>query len=256
MPQETNAAEAVAARLPAAFASRDLAAYGALLDPNVRWGGAEDTPETCHSSSEVLSRLAEMINSGMHAQVIEATPGAGAVLLGLRLRHPVRGGFAREHRLYQVLRLRGGLISDIRAYPSRAAAAAEAGVGSGAAPPALQAREVTPILNVSDLSASFAWFAMLGWAEKWTWCEADGTPTFGAVESGGREIFLSLNGQGPRGMWLAIWVDDVDAVHAVCVREGLEVTRPPQDEAWGVREMQVRHPDGHVLRISQAIHAH
>jgi hypothetical protein len=28
---------------------------------------------------------------------------------------------------------------------------------------------------------------------------------------------------------------------------------PPVDEPWGVREMHVRHPDGHVLRISRGI---
>ena len=26
---------------------------------------------------------------------------------------------------------------------------------------------------------------------------------------------------------------------------------PPTDEPWGVREMHVRHPDGHVFRISK-----
>ena len=29
--------------------------------------------------------------------------------------------------------------------------------------------------------------------------------------------------------------------------------QPPRDEAWGVREMHVRHPDGHVLRISHSL---
>ena len=257
MQQGSNVAKAVADRLRAAFASRDVAAFGALLDPNVRWGGAEETPETCHTRAEVLNRFADMLSSGVEAEVIEATPGHDAVLLGLRVRRPVGGGAAREHRVYQVMRLRRGLIADIRGYPDRAAAAAEAGLGSADRQPALQARAVIPILNVSDLAASFRWFGKLGWTEKWTWCdEADGSPTFGAVESGEREIFLSLNGQGPHGMWLAIWVDDVDAVEAVCVREGLEVIRPPQDEPWGVREMHVRHPDGHVLRISQAIHTH
>ena len=28
---------------------------------------------------------------------------------------------------------------------------------------------------------------------------------------------------------------------------------PPTDEPWGVREMHVRHPDGHVFRISHPI---
>ena len=47
----------------------------------------------------------------------------------------------------------------------------------------------------------------------------------------------------------SIFVDDVDAVYARCRREGLEVTREPVDEVWGVREFHVRHPDGHIFRI-------
>jgi hypothetical protein len=48
----------------------------------------------------------------------------------------------------------------------------------------MEARELVPILNVSSLSASFEWYAKLGWAKKWDWREPDGTPTFGAVGSG------------------------------------------------------------------------
>jgi catechol 2,3-dioxygenase-like lactoylglutathione lyase family enzyme len=130
------------------------------------------------------------------------------------------------------------------------------------------ARRLSPILNVSDLPASFAWFAKLGWAKAWDWSAyADARPTFGAVASGDLEIFLCLDCQGGRGkdggvgghgqgVWMSIWVDDVDEVHAVCQREGLEVLQQPLDEDWGVREMHVRHPDGHVFRISQPIHAH
>jgi len=31
------------------------------------------------------------------------------------------------------------------------------------------------------------------------------------------------------------------------------VTWPPTDMPWNVREMQVRHPDGHVFRISRGL---
>src|SRR3989449_3029219 len=56
--------------------------------------------------------------------------------------------------------------------------------------------DVTPILNVSDMDASFAWFAKLGWKELWRW----GDPTgFGAVGSGPCEIFMCRGGQGGRG---------------------------------------------------------
>ena len=121
--------------------------------------------------------------------------------------------------------------------------------------------QVTPILNVADLRASFDWFAKLGWAKGWDWCPPDSeAPTFGAVASGDDEIFLCLDGQGGRGehgAWLSIWVEDVDALHATCTREGIKIVSEPEDMPWGVREMHVRHPDGHVLRISAEVaHEH
>lgn len=131
------------------------------------------------------------------------------------------------------------------------------------------AKGLTPILNVSDIQASFAWFEKLGWTKAWDWGEP---ATFGGVCSGEYQIFLCQDGQGGRGKsdiamtfgptgddrlekgaWMSIWVDDVDAVHQRCIDRGLDVTWPPNDMPWNVREMHVRHPDGHVFRISRAI---
>lgn len=125
------------------------------------------------------------------------------------------------------------------------------------------AKGLTPILNVSNIMESFAWFEKLGWAKGFDW---GAPPTFGSVCSGHCEIFLCLDAQGGRGksasptttddsldkgVWMSVWVDDVDAVHRHCVAQGIEVTMPPTDEPWGVREMHIRHPDGHVFRISR-----
>ena len=56
-----------------------------------------------------------------------------------------------------------------------------------------------------------------------------------------------------KGVWMSIWVQDVDLVHRECVAQGIEITWPPTDMPWHVREMHVRHPDGHVFRISHGI---
>ena len=124
----------------------------------------------------------------------------------------------------------------------------------------MHAKHITPILNVSDMERSFAWFSALGWGKCWDWGDP---PTFGSVGSGECEIFMCLNGQGHRqdpadsysetaGVWMSIWVDDLDSIHKTCLEKGIEVTWPPTDEPWGVREMHLRHPDGHIFRMSQS----
>jgi catechol 2,3-dioxygenase-like lactoylglutathione lyase family enzyme len=122
---------------------------------------------------------------------------------------------------------------------------------------------LTPILNVSDMPASFAWFEKLGWKKLWDW----GTPpTFGAVGCGKVEIFLCLGAQGSRGGLLprfegddetdGVWMSwfltspaEVDAAHALALQHGMTVTFPPTNEPWGMREFHLRHPDGHTFRV-------
>ena len=52
---------------------------------------------------------------------------------------------------------------------------------------------------------------------------------------------------------MSVWVDDVDAARRHSLEEGLDVAFPPTDMPWCVREMHLRHPDGHVFRVSQGI---
>src|SRR5882724_932689 len=100
----------------------------------------------------------------------------------------------------------------------------------------MNARHIVPILNVSDIGATFSWFEKWGWKKLWDW----GTPpSFGAVGSGEAEIFLCHNGQGGRGKgknpatfgpegdqqadkgtWMSVFVEDVDAVHRQCIAAG------------------------------------
>ena len=127
------------------------------------------------------------------------------------------------------------------------------------------AHAVNPILNVSSFQDSVEWFEKIGFRKVWEWGE---NPGFGGVKSGNVEIFLCQGAQGGRGkspvkmtfgpdgdqtadkgVWLSLWVDDVDQVHAECVSTGLDSAWPPTNMPWGVREMHLRHPAGHVFRI-------
>lgn len=128
---------------------------------------------------------------------------------------------------------------------------------------------VTPILNVSDIEASFKWFESIGWQIGFQWGEPVG---FGSVCQADCQIFLCHDGQGGRGLgsnsstfenvsdeqsdkgvWMSVWVEDVDAAFEECKDAGIEITFQPTDMPWNVREMHIRHPDGHVFRISQGL---
>jgi catechol 2,3-dioxygenase-like lactoylglutathione lyase family enzyme len=131
-------------------------------------------------------------------------------------------------------------------------------------------QNVTPILNVSSVIESQKWFEKVGWRAGFQWAPDGGEPGFGSVCSDKGEIFLCVGGQGSRGtimpkfpgddmtdgVWMSWWVDspaEVDALHASALAQGLTVTYPPTDEPWGVREFHLRHPDGHMFRVSAGI---
>jgi len=117
-------------------------------------------------------------------------------------------------------------------------------------------RSVRPILNVASVRESLAWFAQLGWTTTFVWDDdddEDGEPGFGGTGFGDdAEIFLCRNCQGARGTWVSWFLDelaDVDRMHERALELGLDVSQPPTDEPWGVREFHLRHPDGHTFRV-------
>ena len=131
-------------------------------------------------------------------------------------------------------------------------------------------QNVTPILNVSSLPQSIAWFMQLGWRQGFVWPDGDPDPSFGSVCSEKAEIFLCRGAQGSRGsimakfpgddetdgVWMSWWVNspaEVDVLHDTALQQGMIVTYPPTNEPWGVREFHLRHPDGHMFRVSAGL---
>lgn len=132
---------------------------------------------------------------------------------------------------------------------------------------------LTPILNVSSVTASIAWFEKLGWRRGFTWPAENPEPSFGSVGTDKVEIFLCRGAQGSRGtimprfpgddetdgVWISWWVAspaELDRMHELALSLGLTVTHPPTDELWEVREFHLRHPDGHMFRVSAGLGEH
>ena len=75
---------------------------------------------------------------------------------------------------------------------------------------------------------------------------------------GGGYLEVSRDSNENPGKKLELWmqVRDVDRVHAELAEKGLEILEPPADKAWGLREMQIRDPDGVRIFVVQVPNEH
>ena len=49
--------------------------------------------------------------------------------------------------------------------------------------------------------------------------------------------------------WFVDGPAELEELHRRAVEFGLEVSMPPTDVPWGLREFHLRHPDGHTFRV-------
>jgi catechol 2,3-dioxygenase-like lactoylglutathione lyase family enzyme len=102
---------------------------------------------------------------------------------------------------------------------------------------------------VSSIEESVAWFESLGWNLAFRWPDDAEEAGFAGVHGDHHaELFLCRGAQDARGGWVGSPAE-VDEAHALALRLGYEVSHPPTDEPWGVREFHLRHPEGHTFRI-------
>jgi RNA polymerase sigma-70 factor (ECF subfamily) len=106
--------------------------------------------------------------------------------------------------------------------------------------------QVVPILRVKDVCASLDYYKLLGFENGSTWGEP---PVWGGCTRDGVGVFFSIH-QGHAGNWLALYAENVDALHEQYRARGVRILSAPQSTPWGLREMRVEDPDGNVLRIS------
>ncbi len=105
---------------------------------------------------------------------------------------------------------------------------------------------VIPILYSDDVTRSIKFYTeVIGFNDYWIWEEA---PTFGGVVDGNTTIFFCKGDQGHKGTWLAINVDNVDEYYEA-IKDRADILSPPDTKSWSMREMLVKDPDGHILRI-------
>ncbi len=103
------------------------------------------------------------------------------------------------------------------------------------------------ILYSADIRRSIAYYTeRLGFEQQWEW---DDPPSFAGVEKDEVEVFFSkVTGAIPE-IWFCIVVDNIDDYYNSMKDKGADIRSLPETKPWGMREMIIRDPDGHMIRI-------
>ena len=103
----------IAEQLPSVLAARDRAAFERLLHPDVRWGGQEDTEQTCHDRGQAGDFYAALLAGGARLHVLGSTvDDDGKVLARLEVTG-ADSDTELSYRTQVLLTVRGGLVIDI-----------------------------------------------------------------------------------------------------------------------------------------------
>jgi GNAT superfamily N-acetyltransferase/uncharacterized glyoxalase superfamily protein PhnB len=109
----------------------------------------------------------------------------------------------------------------------------------------------TPIFAVSNIVETVAYYRdVLGFRQQWLW---EDPPTFGCIELGKAQIFLSLDPElaaRMEGVTHFLGADNVDALYESHRVRGADIISPIENKPWGIREYTLRDLNGYELRIS------
>ena len=102
----------VAEALPGVLAERSRDAFERLLALDVRWGGAEDTDQTCSTREQAGDTYAALLESGARLSVLSTQVDGDRVMARLDVRGPDDGpGSGYQTQL--LLTVRDGLVVDL-----------------------------------------------------------------------------------------------------------------------------------------------
>ena len=114
-------------------------------------------------------------------------------------------------------------------------------------------RVAVPVLPCRDVQAARSYFTdALGFDTIFTW---ETPPSYAAVIRDTAEFHLYAEGSFSPAR-VAVVVDDVDSCHDELRARGADIVEPLADRPYGMRDFNVRTPDGHLLIFSQPLTEH
>jgi uncharacterized glyoxalase superfamily protein PhnB len=119
--------------------------------------------------------------------------------------------------------------------------------------PKIEYSQVFPTILVGDITAAAGFYVnRLGFALRFTWGEP---PTFAGVDLGNATLHLQQGASNVTGhSAVSFIIDNADELYAFHQANGVEITVPLDDRAYGVRDYAVKDPYGNTLSFGHYIY--
>jgi catechol 2,3-dioxygenase-like lactoylglutathione lyase family enzyme len=118
----------------------------------------------------------------------------------------------------------------------------------------IHAARCVPFLQVADARRSLDFYCgRLGFKKNWEHQLASGFPLVACISLGGATLFLTEHPESAAGTLVYFYVPDVDQFMVRVRAALLEIEWGPSDQPWGMREVQLRDPDGNKLRFGEEL---
>jgi catechol 2,3-dioxygenase-like lactoylglutathione lyase family enzyme len=119
-------------------------------------------------------------------------------------------------------------------------------------------KEMRVLVGTTDFEGTTAFYGdVLGFPVQEHWDDPDGRGTlFSCASAAVIELVEDSPhhpAEAPRGVKVAVEVDDVDALHSRVRQAGVEVIDPIGDRPWGHRSFEIRDPSGLPLVFFAAL---
>jgi catechol 2,3-dioxygenase-like lactoylglutathione lyase family enzyme len=117
-------------------------------------------------------------------------------------------------------------------------------------------KSAIPVLHVRHAVAAEEFYCgRLGFRRRFAYRPGDSSadPCYMGLEREGVWLHVSsFPGDGVAGGVVFLIVEDVNALHAELVAQGVNIDTGPVEQTWGSREMYVKDEDGNSVRFVQA----
>lgn len=248
----------------------DLQPLRDALAPDAQWFNVSEGEWDCHDRDTILRVMQGNMDRGISGRMEDVEQFGNRIVVGFRPSGRPASSRLDNGRVYVVVTVNDGAITELKACQSRASAVqyAQTGRRPGRAftpapapavrppeavmqPPEQRVRNLIPFVNVADVARSIGFYRHLGFVVTSEFAPRDEV-IWAALASEHAELMLN-HSHDPidANVLFYLYSDDLQALREQLVAAGVEVGEIEDGRPGPREEMKLVDPDGYVLMVAQ-----